>query len=161
MPYMAVLVQQSTLQLPPTKWLRTQSNTVQRDYRPLQKRPHPLAVQLLQYCSVLDVQNSFQYCWYHPTQLCSVTALQYCSIRVLYHPAHQKVTTPSRTLAVLQYCQLWSRGFNHRNGSARSRRGFSSNVDDDDLQNLFRLFYDDILLESSKINVLNCDGVWW
>ena len=123
------------------------------------KWPHHLAVQQLQYCNVLDVQNSIQYCWFHPTQ-CSVAALQSCSIRILYHPAHQKVTTPS--LAVLQYCQLWSRGFNHRNGSARSRIGFSSNVDDDDyLQNLFRLFYDDILLGSSKINIWNCDGMWW
>ena len=67
------------------------------------KRPHHLAVQQLHYCSVLEVQNSIQHCWYHSAQ-CSVTALQSCSIRVLYHPAHQKVTTPS--LAVLQYCEL-------------------------------------------------------
>ena len=154
---MAVLVQRSTLQLPRTKWLCTQSNTVQRDYRPLQKRPLHLAVQQLHYCSVLDVQNSIQHCWY-PSNQCSVNAVQSCDIRVLYHPAHQKVTTPS--LAVLQYCQLWARGFNHRNGCARSRIGFSSN-DDDDLQNLFRLFYDDILLGSSNINVWNCDGVYW
>ena len=42
------------------------------------KRPHHLAVQQLQYCSVLDVQNSFQYYWYHPTQ-CS-----YCTIVLQY-----------------------------------------------------------------------------
>ena len=34
---MGVLVQQGTLQLPRTKWLCTQSNTVQRDYCPVQK----------------------------------------------------------------------------------------------------------------------------
>ena len=127
--------------------------------------PHRAVIALLQY-----FRHALQYCRYHPTQWCINTAVQPCSIRVLYHPAHQKVTPPSCTLAVLQYCQLWSRGFNHRNGSARSRIGFSSNVDDDDLQNLFRLFYDDILLGSSKINVWNCDGggdsflivlIWW
>ena len=176
---MGVLVQLSTLQLLRAKWLCTQLDTVghswaqldtvQRDYRPLPKSGHTTSQSsnrtILQYC-----RHALQYCRYHPTQWCINTAVQPCSIRVLYHPAHQKVTPPSCTPAVLQYCQLWSRGFNHRNGSARSRIGFSLNVDDDDLQNLFRLFYDEILLGSSKINVWNCDGggdsflivlIWW